>query len=247
MAEFPAMPLWTDAYLGDTTHLTTIEHGAYLLLLMVAWRSRDNRLADDDRLLARYAKMTPAQWRRAKPILSEFFTVKDGFWTQRRLTDEAAAVKQYREKQRAAGQASAMKRKGRHSTAVESGCNQNQPPTPTPIPNEEPKGSSPPVVPIAKAKSKRAGALPQDFEPDLSERAQAIVDGWPPGKFDAEFRKFRDHACDKNRVSHDWQAAFRTWINNADEWMKKDERSNKPARDTRDGYLRAVDRELGIG
>jgi uncharacterized protein YdaU (DUF1376 family) len=123
------MPLWTDAYLGDTTHLTTLEHGAYLLLLITAWRARDNRLPDDDRLLARYAKLTPAQWQRVKPILSAFFRIEDGYWTQGRLTDEANAVKQYRARQSAAGSASALKRKGRHATTVKSGCNQ----TPTPI------------------------------------------------------------------------------------------------------------------
>lgn len=139
MAEFPSMPLWTDAYLGDTTHLTTIEHGAYLLLLITAWRTREKRLPDDDRLLARYARMTPSQWKRIRPIIAAFFTIKDGWWIQSRLTDEANAVKQYRKKQSQAGIASALKRKGRHSTTVESGCDQvaTPTPTPTPIPNEE--------------------------------------------------------------------------------------------------------------
>ena len=134
MAEFPSLPLWTDAYLGDTTHLTTIEHGAYLLLLMTAWRSRETRLPDDDKLLARYTRLGPAQWRRIKPVIADFFCIENGYWTQRRLNDEAIAVKQFRERQRKAGKASALKRKGRHSTTVEPEANQNQPPTPTPTP-----------------------------------------------------------------------------------------------------------------
>lgn len=60
MAAFPAMPLFTDAYLADTRHLTTEEHGAYLLLLMCAWRSRGCALADDDKALARPALRQPA-------------------------------------------------------------------------------------------------------------------------------------------------------------------------------------------
>lgn len=116
MAEFPALPLWTDAYLGDTTHLTTIEHGAYLLLLMTAWRSRDTCLPDDDKILARYTRCTLGQWRRLRPILEPFFHVANGIWRQSRLTDEAVAVRQKRDAAAANGRASALKRKGRHST-----------------------------------------------------------------------------------------------------------------------------------
>ena len=39
MATFPALPLWTDAYLSDTDHLTFEEHGVYLRLLMMIWRN----------------------------------------------------------------------------------------------------------------------------------------------------------------------------------------------------------------
>lgn len=125
MAEFPALPLWTDAYLGDTTHLTTIEHGAYLLLLMTAWRSRDCVLPDDDRLLARYARCGPQQWKRLRAILEPFFDTKGGVWTQRRLTDERGAVERYRrqqiEKGKAGAVAKSLKRHERDKAAAKSG------------------------------------------------------------------------------------------------------------------------------
>ena len=125
MAEFPALPLWTDAYLGDTTHLTTIEHGAYLLLLMTAWRTADCALPDDDRLLARYARMNGQQWKRVRPIIQAFFGVENGKWKQGRLTDERDAVKQHRlvqsNKGKAGAAAKALKNKGRHQAQVKPG------------------------------------------------------------------------------------------------------------------------------
>lgn len=86
MAEFPALPIFTDAYLADTRHLTTEEHGAYLLLLLCAWRTRGCSLKDDDRQLARIAGVGPARWRKLKPVLIDFFTVEQGFWRQKKLT-----------------------------------------------------------------------------------------------------------------------------------------------------------------
>jgi uncharacterized protein YdaU (DUF1376 family) len=98
MAQFPAFPLWTDAYLADTGHLTTIEHGAYLLLLVTMWRN-GGELPNDDKELARYARMTSGQWLRIKPRLMRFFTVSSDSITQGRLTDELVAVKQKSAKQ----------------------------------------------------------------------------------------------------------------------------------------------------
>lgn len=125
MAEFPALPLWTDAYLGDTTHLTTIEHGAYLLLLVTAWRSSGCSLPDNDNLLARYARCTAGQWKRLRPILEPFFIVEKGMWRQARLIDEREAVRRHSEQQSAKGKAGAaakaLKRQQRTKAAAKSG------------------------------------------------------------------------------------------------------------------------------
>ena len=256
MAEFPSMPLWTDAYLGDTTHLTTLEHGAYLLLLMTAWRARDNKLPDDDKLLARYTKLGPAQWRRIKPIISEFFTIENGHWSQRRLNDEAIAVKQYRERQRNAGLASALKRKGRHSTTVQSGCNQTATPTPSPSPTVDTIVSTPPSPP----KHIRMGDWPEipDWIPvdewnafiemrkrkgrgSPTERAISIIirklekwkdEGEPPG------------AVLDQSTEGQWTGVFR--LKDQDNGKQSNHpNSNQP--DRRDGLTRAIQRRLDAG
>src|SRR5690606_29918363 len=90
MADFPSLPLWTDAYLADTRHLSTVEHGAYLLLLMEAWRRPSCSLPDDDRLLARLAGLSDDEWLKIKGIVLDFWQY-DGRrkeWRQLRLVKE---------------------------------------------------------------------------------------------------------------------------------------------------------------
>jgi len=138
VAEFPALPLWTDAYLGDTTHLSTFEHGAYMLLLIVSWRSAGCRVADDDALLARYTKMTRDKWRKVRPILEPFFRIENGFWHQARLQNELQHLQSRRDQQVAAGNASAiaksLKRGKRSQTPVDDPLQRNGNETSTPIP-----------------------------------------------------------------------------------------------------------------
>jgi uncharacterized protein YdaU (DUF1376 family) len=140
MAEFPSLPLFTDAYLADTTHLTTTEHGAYLLLLMTAWRIPGCCLPDDDVMLARYAKMTRDKWKKIRPTLVQFFRVRDGQWHQARLQDELQHLQSKKSQQSKAGKASAtakaLKRRNRDAASVDDplqrNANENSTPRPTP-------------------------------------------------------------------------------------------------------------------
>lgn len=97
----PAIPLFTDAYLADTRHLSLEEHGAYLQLLMVAWRSPDCSLPDDDKRLARVLGITPAKWAKLKETVMAFWDNANGHWTQKRLTKERKFVDEKRAAQRA--------------------------------------------------------------------------------------------------------------------------------------------------
>ena len=146
MAEFPALPLFTDALLGDTLHLSTRQFGAYMLMLIVAWRTHDCALPDDDEYLCKITRMDRRTWAADKAVVLAFWKKDDNQkWYQGRLKDERKYVEDQRNKNAASGRVSALKRKERHSTTVATTPQQevNQP-TPTPIPKKE----SPPIPPF---------------------------------------------------------------------------------------------------
>jgi len=100
----PFMQLWVADYLGDTRHLSTTQHGAYLLLLMCMWRA-DGDLPNDDGQLARMAGLTVRGWLNIRDGVMALFTVADGRVTQKRLAAELLKCKSKTEKRMCAGKA----------------------------------------------------------------------------------------------------------------------------------------------
>lgn len=94
----PWMPLYVGDYLGDTGHLTTTQHGAYLLLMMHYWRKGE--LPDDDKQLAKITKLPLKVWTEYRPIIQDFFY--EG-WRHKRIDAEIYKTESISEKRRAAG------------------------------------------------------------------------------------------------------------------------------------------------
>lgn len=81
------MPLYVSDYLADTMHLSAEQHGAYLLLLMVAWKS-DGRLPNDPDQLQAISRLTPVKWKASETVLRSFFAVTTDYWINNRLREE---------------------------------------------------------------------------------------------------------------------------------------------------------------
>ena len=67
--------------------------GAFTHLLNVAWNMTEPGVLEaNDRLLARWAKATPGEWRRIRPEVERAFDTESrpGFWVQKRMVSERA-------------------------------------------------------------------------------------------------------------------------------------------------------------
>ena len=80
------MPVYIGDYLADTMHLSTEQHGAYLLLLFHLWRR--GILHDDDVVLAQITGLDPSAWSNSRAVLAEFFEIHDGLWHHGRVEQE---------------------------------------------------------------------------------------------------------------------------------------------------------------
>src|ERR1700679_978159 len=95
----PWMPLYVGDYLGDTGHLTTTQHGAYLLLMMHYWLKGE--LPDDDKQLSKITKLPLKVWTEYREAIQDFFY--DG-WRHKRIEAELSKTIAIREKRALAGQ-----------------------------------------------------------------------------------------------------------------------------------------------
>jgi uncharacterized protein YdaU (DUF1376 family) len=142
-----AIPYFGDAYMADTRHLTLEEHGAYHLLLLIAWRSPNCALPDDDKRLSQMLGITGKKWAALKPTVMSFWTRCEHGWEQKRLTKERRWVEEKRAKNKDAadtrwGAKSQKNNDSRHANASANGCANGHAngyaPRPLPLGSNEP-------------------------------------------------------------------------------------------------------------
>lgn len=217
------MPLSTSAYLADTTHLSTIQHGAYMLIIMAMWRA-GGWLPDDDAKLATIAKLSPAKWRKFGADVRSLLTAGERGLTQKRLRfliENWQKISRVNQKNGSAGGAAkALKNK---DPAL---ANATFSPPSSPA-DRQPEGRSAlPYLPSdsesksknqKKVKKRNTGAtLPDGWKPTAEEVAYGIAQGLSEPQVHGIAEDMRLWAAaNKHRDvarKDDWHSAFLGWL-----------------------------------
>lgn len=93
------MPLYVGDYLADTQHLTTTQHGAYLLLIMHYWQN--GGLPSDDVAIGRISRLNRDQWRANCQAIASMF---EAGWKHKRIDRELEKANNISTKRTLAGQ-----------------------------------------------------------------------------------------------------------------------------------------------
>ena len=139
MADYPALPLWTDALAADTEHLTHQEYGLYQRMLNAAWRMPSCDLPNDAKWLMRRFRLSAVEYDDlCQPIIDEFWHVNGkGRLEQKRLKKEREYVTKLSSRQRANIAKRWNKKKTDDTTVIpdaQEWYKSGNTPTPTPTP-----------------------------------------------------------------------------------------------------------------
>jgi len=122
MAAIPYMQFHIADYLADTQGLTTIEHGAYLLLIMNYYQTGQS-LVDNDRVLAQFCRVSVQKWLRMKPTIEKFFSICEGRWRHKRIENDLNQIAKKSIKSRNAALSRWAKNRGQDDDKTE--CERN--------------------------------------------------------------------------------------------------------------------------
>jgi uncharacterized protein YdaU (DUF1376 family) len=211
MAELPYLPLWTDAYLADTYHLTDTQHGLYLRLLMLMWRTPGCRVPNNDEWLAKRFRDMDA----LRAIIGEFCQ-SDGNWiTQNRLTFEyeQARKRSTKQSERAKSRWNKEKPSSRGNAERHQSGNASISISRT-IPIEESKKD---IDRRADARQPKGTRLALDWAPSIDDLAFADK-AIGTERTTEEVEKFKDYWIARNdtgAIKRDWHRTWRNWIRNS--------------------------------
>ncbi len=230
------MPVYIGDYLADTMRLSTIQHGAYFLLMMEYWRQ--GPLPDDSDELAAIARTDRKTWDKSIwPVLNRYFHKEDdGLLHQKRADAERAFADEKRTKRIEAANArwvgskskidanadanasSLDEQNGMHDSCKDHPtCASRPPASPSPSPisslrSDMEEGAQAAPAPPAKPRGRR---IPDDWEPDLELRAYATGRGFTADDTARIAETFRDYwraEAGAKATKLDWDAAFRVWV-----------------------------------
>ena len=219
MAALPYMQLYVADYLADTQHLTTEEHGAYMLLIFSYWQTGKPLKVSRLQTLAR---MFNERWPCVKDSLSEFFTEENGVWIHARIEEDLEKVLSKSSSCSAAGKASALARaikkqtdsNGR-STGVKADVTTNV------STNSQRKGNhtDTDTDTDTKADTDTVGAKAKRFMPPSLNEAQEYFKERGCMTYSTEAQSFIDFyeskgwMIGKNKMKS-WKASVRNWLKN---------------------------------
>ena len=218
MASYPSLPLWTDAYLADTGHLSFEEHGVYMMLLMTIWRSPNCRIPNDMKWIQRRLRASQTEMDMiVEPIVKEFLDTSGNWVTQKRLKQEYNYVSARSKSQSDRAKLRWQKEKKSCQRNAQSG----NAPTPTPIeidttylspPISPPRGNDVVEDPKPKSKRPKRSTLPADWEPNEHAAEIADTEGYTNDERREILQQFRDYAGANNAKYADWHKAFYNWL-----------------------------------
>lgn len=235
MAQFPALPMFTDALLADCGYMSDEKFGAYHRLLYLIWRSPNCRIPNNDEWMAerlnRPVEVIRSLYRQFitsdQDDVAEVLCRTDGNWVyQKRLLKELEYLKKSSKRQSVRAKARWNKEKDiSHGNADAGNATRCNAPTPTPHSKKEttPNGvekkgerlsiKDPPVEWIQFCHTQR---------PDLD-----------PG---ATFDRFRDYWIGKpgkDGLKSDWFATWRNWVRGEKTATAKGNSHGQPNKDER--------------
>jgi uncharacterized protein YdaU (DUF1376 family) len=170
MSRAGAIPYFGDAYMADTRHLTLEEHGAYHLLLLIAWRSPNCALPDDDKRIAQMLGITGKKWASLRPSVISFWSLTENGWEQKRLTKERRWVEEKSRKNKSAAEARWEDKSLKDNEADDANA------LPDGQPNADANGDAPPPPPTV-SEANASGAKPPDPLKDLFDLGISILVG----------------------------------------------------------------------
>ena len=260
MAALPYMQLYVADYLADTMHLSTEEHGAYLLLIFNYWQT--GKPIPKVRL-ARIARLTNDRWLSVEDSLKEFFNHNGSEWEHDRIDRDLAAVHAAQEQKAAAGKASAQARRKKKQTEpqresndrsnpVEGSFEQNPTIIDTDTDTEEEHthnaqaSDSPPAL-IEDQTARPRFAMTDDWEPDSRSFTAVLArNGMANQRFQAdqllEFRSYWISRPVDHKTQAQWEHALaqqlkrQSRIHQAAEGNSHETGGRTPGRSTRNAH-----------
>jgi len=131
------MPLYIGDYLADTQHLTTMQHGAYLLLIMHYWQH--GGLPSTEAAIAGISRLNRDQWRGNCSAIAGMFQAG---WKHRRIDSELEKANNISEKRAFAGRRGAERTNRRNGHAFPAIARQEPTQSQSPIESYFPESQS---------------------------------------------------------------------------------------------------------